>query len=342
MSIIKLDENYLKNSAPFKRKNGTYGNTGQLCRTKTTYEDLFYLTDQIIINGEGRKADVSIETFVEALRKECRNILKRKRKIDQMIDLHKLAIEARIYIEKKVSSLLYKDTLDIKGLNLVIELAKSPNIKKLNIITLNHDTLIEQILQDNDIEFTDGFGEPNGDIRYFEDNYNDNIKVKIIKLHGSISWWSHGGSKVVQPMNITDKDSLSWKDKENNFIKNIGKVPSFLTGVNKIYSYNRGIYAEQNYNFLKLLHEENLIVMAGYGWGDLPINFQIQNWFNRNINNKLILLHEKPKNGEEIYENIKSIEFIEIYFAYLSNNQLVHLDKWLSDTFLSDIKTYLQ
>jgi hypothetical protein len=69
-------------------------------------------------------------------------------------------------IESTVASLLY--CTDAKGLDLVSDLAMSDLVDELNIVTLNHDTLVEQVLAANGIDFSDGFGGPDGDVRWFE------------------------------------------------------------------------------------------------------------------------------------------------------------------------------
>ncbi|HSG43340.1 MAG TPA: SIR2 family protein [Anaerolineales bacterium] len=333
--LVELDTDYLKNSAPFKvSSTGQTGYTGQIFRAETTYEDLFYLIDQIVINGEGRKADLTVGSFVDFLCRKAKPFLKGSTEIERAVDLHYLAIDARRFIEHKVSSLLRAS--EVKGLDLVIKLAISPSVYKLNIITLNHDTLIEQLLTEHNIVYTDGFGKPDGDVRWFKDEFSDNIKVRIIKLHGSISWWNQAGSNVVQPVNITDQDSDKWRNKKGENIKDIGRVPSFLTGVSKVYSYNRGIFADQNYRFLQLLHGENRMIMSGYGWGDLPINFQLQNWLARDDENILILLHRDPI---FLYEN--SPELRQVYVKYTKSKKIVPIEKWLSETSLAKIEQYL-
>lgn len=333
--LYKLDSNYLNESAPFKNNLGDYGYTGQIFRQETTYEDLFYLIDQIVINGEGLKADVTIESFTDLLRQKSRVFLRGKSKIDQAIELHKLSKLAREYIELKVSNLLCTDK--VRGLDLIIELIESTLIPQLNIVTLNHDLLIEKILTDNNISYNDGFGNEDGDIRWYEDNYSNDSKIYLIKPHGSISWWAQGSENVLQPVNISDTNSTKWRDKKHKPIKDIRTVPSFLTGVGKVYSYNRGIFADQNYRLLRLLHSNNLMIMSGYGWGDIPINFQLQNWLTRDSKNTLILLHQNPNDLAS-----KSLELTHIYAKYIKNKQIIPIKKWLSEISLSEIEMFLQ
>ena len=261
--LLELDTAYLKHSAPFKYPSGQSGYTGQIFRAATTYEDLFYLLDQIVINAEGLKADVMVEAFSDLVRKKGRAFLKGQRKIDKAIDLHRLATQARDLIEQTVAELLHATA--VRGLDLILEIIHSDEVKELHIVTLNHDTLVEQLLTENHINYCDGFGQPIGDVRWYGDDYDPDMNVHIIKPHGSISWWRQAGYNLLQPVLLSDTQTTTWQDNEGRAITNIRTIPAFLTGVSKVFSYNRGIFAEQQYHFLQLLRSTTRIVMSGYG-----------------------------------------------------------------------------
>jgi hypothetical protein len=333
--LVDMDKDYLINSAPFVNSKGTYGFTGQLFRTETTYEDMFYLVDQIVTNGEGRKADITVEAFTNLVQREGEAFLRGESAVERTVDLHELAIKARRHIENRVSSLLRAS--EVKGLQLVTELARSPLVPALNIVTLNHDTLVEQLLTEEGIEFTDGFGRPDGDVRWFEDAFSNDAKVRLIKLHGSVSWWPQSLGSIARPVIVSDDTPTEWKDKNGEQIENIRPVPSILTGMSKVYSYNRGIFADQHYRFQQLLRSNTHMLMSGYGWGDIPLNFQLQNWFDRDKKNSLILLHKEP-----VALANSSLELRHIFSAYTTSGQIVTFEKWLSETSVSDVIEYLR
>ena len=58
--------------------------------------------------------------------------------------------------------------------------------------------------------------------------------------------------------------------------------------------------------------------MSGYGWGDIPINFQLQNWLARNNDNTIILLHRNPI---DLANN--SLELRHIYDFYKNRKQII-------------------
>jgi hypothetical protein len=213
---------------------------------------------------------------------------------------------------------------------------ESDLVDELNIVTLNHDTLVEQVLAANGIEFSDGFGRPDGDVRWFEGSFASGCKVRLIKPHGSISWWRQGSGKVIQPADIADRNSQSWRDGQGQLLKGVGATPSFLTGVSKVFSYNQGAFADHNYMLLSLLQRERLMVMSGYGWGDIPINFQLQNWFDRSRENRMVLLHRKP---DELRDG--SLELMQIYDGYTTQGRIVPIEKWLGDACMGDLRQFL-
>ncbi len=332
--LIDLDSQYLERSAPFKNPSGCYRFTGQIYRSETTYEDLYYLVDQIAVNGEGLKADLTVEALVTLIVARGRDFLNGATAVERTVDLHVLANTARTLIREHVSKML--QTTRITGLDLVVELAESALIDNLSIVTLNHDTLVEQLLSGNGIRYSDGFGETDGDVRWYEDSYHDDACPRLIKLHGSVSWRSQRADRIAQPVTITDQSPSTWHNAQGELLRDIARVPSFLTGVSKFMSYNRGIFADQHYRFLQQLHANHLMVMSGYGWGDIPINFHLQNWLSRCADNKLVLLHQDPDSLVD-----RSLELRHIYSAYTSSGRIVPIAKWLASTCVADLAEHL-
>ena len=322
-TLIELDSDYLQHSAPSFSFKGNIVHTGQIYRTQTTYEDLFYLASQVVTNGEGLKADLNAEALTQLLCKHCKSFLNGETLDEKKICLHKLCNQNKYFIENTVANLLKSD--QIVGLDLVLELAKSKNLQHLNIVTLNHDILVEQVLTQHQIAYTDGFvtGEEEN-LRIFKDFYAESEKIKVLKPHGSVSWWRRGGSQVVQSEDIFNPNLR------------LGRCPSFLTGVGKINSYNQGIFADQHFRFVECLRNNCTIVMSGYGWADLPYNFQFLNWLNKRAENRLILLHQNP---EALAES--SLELTQVYNKYVKDGKIIPIRKWLSDTNLSELSKYL-
>lgn len=165
--------------------------TGALFRSQmTTYEDLFYLCQQFKLWNIGLVDSSLITPLMEKIEKMAGGLLKGRGKMARMSDLASLAQSACYLIESVVADKLHSNT--IAGLDLILELATAAHIEQLNIVTLNHDTLVEQFLSTNRVDFVDGFGASDGDVRWYEEDlYNsDAARVRIFKLHGSVNWYS--------------------------------------------------------------------------------------------------------------------------------------------------------
>jgi len=332
--LERLDQEYLTDSAPHKTRNG-YAYTGQIYRASTTYEDLFHLSSQITLNGWGILGDVTANAFADLARRKGRHFLRGRTKVERTVDLDKLASRACQFIEKTVADLLHGNNT-IRGLDLVLDLASLNSIDQLYVVTLNHDTLVEQLFAANGVVYADGFSRPDGDIRWFTDEFGGAGKIAVLKPHGSINWYGSGDYDVVQPVVLTNRHCSTWKDALGNALPNIHATPAFLTGASKVSLYNRGIFASMLHEFQAALRDCELMVMSGYGWGDTPINFHLQYWLDRSVRRKLIILHKSPQGLID-----RSKELSEMSRSYLRSGRIVCIEKWLEHATLQDIEPYL-
>jgi hypothetical protein len=161
--------------------------TNALFRGPTSYEDLLYLCEEMT-NWRIGLADNSILTpFMKSLERRTHRLLSGGSLSARLDDLGLLAQNARAFIQSAVAAALRGGRPS--GLDLIVELARSKRIEQLNIVTLNHDTLVEQLLAGNDVAVGDGFGPADGDIRWYDDSvYDAGHSVRIFKLHGSVNW----------------------------------------------------------------------------------------------------------------------------------------------------------
>jgi len=293
--LSELDKYYLQSIAPYW-SGKEFLKTGSIYRSLTSYEDIFYLIEQIKMAGVGLSDDAPVGAFLDVIERKAEDILEGKDRDARLISLYHLAVDASRYIEWMVTMSL--DIKRIVGLDLVIELSESQQIERLDIVTLNHDTLVEQILTENNISFVDGFGSQDGDVRWQDDTVYDakDAKVRLIKPHGSVNWYKFSLNGKERHAIIDGKDPTRCNNQKGELVKNFIKSPSFLSGKNKVISYNRGIYTDVFYRFHRALRENDLMVMSGYGWGDTAINLRLENWVDNNQNNRMILLHENPRN----------------------------------------------
>jgi hypothetical protein len=146
--------------------------------------------------------------------------------------------------------------------------------EKINIFSLNHDLIIERILEQKSKDFQDGFELKNG-FQEFTDNFPDNNKIIFLKLHGSIDWF-----KV-----------------ENSYVKNYqSNDRAFLTGTqNKYEEYLIDIYSDLKWHYKRLLKDTEKLIVIGYSFGDYGVTTEIRNWMLKKIDAKLIIIDPYAK-----------------------------------------------
>jgi len=311
--------------------------SGAIFRSQeSTYEDLFYLCEQMRLWSLGLVDSSLVTPLMEIIERSSGELLKGGSTLARISDLGSLAQQACFFIESVVAGEL--NSTRIVGLDLILELASAPYIECLNIVTLNHDTLVEQFLDENRVDFIDGFGERDGDVRWYKDTVYDagSPKVRVFKLHGSIDWYSFPVDGRLKSAIFRGTEVETIVDGQGAQLIPQYRRPSFLTGISKAVAYQRGIYADMHFRFHQLLRECSHILMSGYGWGDTAINFRIDTWLDQNRKNNIILLHENP---EELVE--RSMVMAVGYDAWTNSGQLTPIPKWLSETSLSDLEDLL-
>lgn len=307
------------------------GSKNAVFRGAPTYEDLFSLCEEIMLWHLGLADNSIAASFVGSIERAIRPILKGRSLQDRIRDLGSLAIEAIRFIESVVVEALQSHS--VAGLELIFELATSPTIEQLNIFMLNHDTLTEQYLRQKGVDVVDGFGPLDGDVRWYDDHVYDSDpgKVRLFKLHGSVNWREFIGK--TRPAIFLGSDIGHIIDSDHRQLKFSLRSPSFLSGVNKVIAYQRGIYADAHFRFHEMLRQCTLIVMSGYGWGDTAINWRFDTWLDQDRRNTIILLHPRP---EEIAQ--RSLIVGSAYDYWIRSRHLLSVPKWLCETSMHDIE----
>jgi hypothetical protein len=302
----------------------------------TTYEDLFFLCDQIFYWANGLADHAQTTAFMEAIEQRAGDLLVGATHERRMFDLGKLGRPGRELIESTVAAVLNRRYLD--GFDLLHELARDGDVDELNIVTLNHDTLVEQFFGERGVEYVDGFGEPDGDIRWSDDKVYDrtDVRVRLFKLHGSIDWYSIQHSGFARTVVLVGDDFASARDRTGAQLRPALSGPSFLTGINKDTMYNGRVYSDVHLRFQSLLRQTDRIIMSGYGWGDSAINLQPSTWLDRSPSHKLILLHRYPK---ELIK--KSLIMATGFDAWVRLGRVALIERWMSEVTFPEIRAEL-
>jgi hypothetical protein len=301
--------------------------------TEANYEDLYYLARQLIDDYRGRVENPAILGFVLELKDRIKELCTPIPVTEEEVTFERLADRACDFIQCAVWHMLYSDKTPL-GMDIVKELALSQDIKRLDIFTLNHDFLVENLFESNGIHFEDGFGAPDGQVCYFEPScYDSGGKVRLFKLHGSVNWFLFRSRKNKTAIDQYGKSKQSdfWhlENGNGNLLMNLGGTPIFLSGTyNKIFDYGSGIHAEMHFRFYQSLKESDIMVMSGYGWNDPGVNTRLMEWVYSSDRKLLYLLHKNPE--AEIRDKSKSGMW-HSYEDLVKDGRLIPIKKWLSE-----------
>jgi hypothetical protein len=326
--LINLINDY--DTSDIKDSGAVYrGNT-------TTYEDVYYLCQQMSLWNIGL-ADNSMTTpFLERIETMAGTLLPAGSPKSRVHDLAKLASNACYFIETVVADILCHEYK--QGLNLLFELLASPNIEQLNIVTLNHDTLVEQCLCTNGIAFVDGFGLPDGDVRWNDDRLYEapTARVRLFKLHGSVDWYRFWDAPN-RTASVLVKDAAAAKNADGKLLNRQARRPTFLSGINKVTAYQRGIFADVHFRFHQVLRQCSDIVMSGYSWGDTAINFQLDKWMDDSERNRIVLLYNAP---EKLIDNSPILGAA--WRLRSGTGQIAYISKYFADVSLKELQDLLE
>lgn len=315
--------------------------------TRTTYEDLFYICQQISDNERLEIDNPAIQLYVNKIKNDTQHLCIPLGSSPEKIDLSSLASYSLTFLNCVVHHALYTDK-DPMGLSLINGLAKISS--RLDIATLNHDLLIEKELANNSIEYVDGFGEQKGDVKWFEHNtYDDQSKrIFLYKLHGSINWYRFRQEIADGDHTYTidkyglalKRDNDHCKDEHGIYLTSLGYTPVFLTGTyNKLSAYNFGIIRSIHNKFENRFWKHKLMIMSGYGWNDRGINGRLFEWILSSSDKRLFLLHENPE--EKIKNNSKSAMWHR-YDDLVQEGKLIPIKKWFSDIRIDELSQKVQ
>lgn len=213
-----------------------------------------------------------------------------------------IAVETTHYIADIIWHLLDKNLSQCNHLTWLIDASNDDSDVNIDIFNINHDTVLEHCLIENNIKYVDGFGKPVNDVRYWDSELFEEMtskKIKLIKLHGSVDWfrlWSHYDDRIVKSIGIPlNGDFEDTKDPEGNPQDPVESRPIILVGtLNKMFQYTNWIYAELFSQFRKSLRDCNALVISGYSFGDNGINSSVEQWIEAEASHRVVIIHHDP------------------------------------------------
>jgi len=269
----------------------------------TTYEDIFYVAEQIH-DSLSIELDNPAISLLEKLLFENRILFPDINESQDSRERRLMGIsgETTNYILCTASNLLYSTNMTSKHLQMLKECLHEYMI---DIYTLNHDLVVENFLENAAVQYIDGFRNPTDDgTRYWDPiTYDQRIgtdglpETRLYKLHGSIDWYSLPEGVVIPP-----RDSQWWnrKDAKGNRRSHYSNGPLILIGTfNKYKAYLYEVFMELQYRFIYPFNKVQTLIVCGYSFGDQGINARIVRWLRHTENNRVIIIHPRPDGLKE-------------------------------------------
>lgn len=180
----------------------------------------------------------------------------------------KLAYDTLRCIEEGVQQALSDERLEPSDApKLTLHAADDGSVDQLTLITLNHDRVLERVFEARP-DYCDGFepsvnGYPSWSAERPETRQWEE-RVQLIKLHGSIDWWSP------RPWN---DGSVVYRHETCPTEKKCVAPPMFLVGTGpKLFQSSNLMFARQVLDAGHALSCATCVIVVGYGFGDVRTN----------------------------------------------------------------------
>lgn len=305
---------------------------------QANYEDLFYVVDQV--------ADATVEYDNPALAPLLDELstaypdhaVAPPEGGPEHWGYQRLADEARSYILFVVAEMLRKEP-DVSYLGAVTEACTDDSFRT-DVVTLNHDRVVETALNRASIRYVDGFSDNANHLRPWQpERFHDLAAgVRLLKLHGSVDWWTlaprNGGRRERIVAAVEGGADLVVDGQRYDAVPPPGR-PLLLVGThNKVREYSSLIFVELYYRFIKALHEARPVIVSGYSFGDKGVNRLLADWIETHTSPRMVIVHQEP---ERLLAAARPA-IREKWQGWVADGRLQLIRKWIEDTTWSELK----
>ena len=290
------------------------------------YEDYYYIIDSMHQDENMNLENPIVTFFNDYLVKNNPQLFHPIDKYYSNIRLIELCSEAKNYIKDVVTSNLNTAPSTLIHLTFLKEACKENYDTKNYVFTLNHDTILEQFFDKNELKYSDGFNAQQDGLKIWnKDNFTENLI--LLKLHGSVNWFRLEGK--------------TWYDEQiiipNTLIRGLGRPILLIGSFNKIYQYNRGISFELQCLFAKYLDHVQTLIVSGYSFGDQGVNNRLIDWIYKCSKHRLIVVHPDADNLGKFARPAIAGK----WKMWLNEGILSIIPKYIEELTWTDIRGYL-
>lgn len=273
-----------------------------------TYEDLFSMCEQLTKWELKEIRDPALRLFRNQIYAESQAYWQFYEGGGYLgeLPLAAIALKAQHAIHVVIRKALIGQNEPCRQLDLIAETISSLGSEFVDVLTLNHDCLVEALLDRESIEWTDGFDpviSQDGEVINFDASaFVDYKRIRIVKLHGGCNWHYAGTNQ--HNFRWVKAATNKWVDEcldrnSESFHDNTATAPTLAGTTTKTASYTEGIHAELYLEARKLLGEYDRVVCSGYGWNDYGFNAILREWgtdqkwhLDQRRHPRLLLLHQ--------------------------------------------------
>ncbi|MFZ5984331.1 MAG: SIR2 family protein [Acidobacteriota bacterium] len=318
----------------------------RLVRTKrecaegsANYEELYYLIRVVRDHLGGQMVNAAVDPFCRQVWRSLKK--KRGRNGDYARgreDLFGWATDLLKGIELTVQHLVSQKPNNWKSFQFIKQAAEAKLPVSLDIFTLCHDVALETFLNKEGIPFNDGFLSRETIVSRFDNQAQarrwslekatalTQDPVRLIKLHGSVDWFSHF------PDNLWFKVLTGHVD--TGLPRDLERCPILVGTFNKYVDYSRSIFRDAQCAFTMRLAKVNRVVVCGYSFGDQAINYALVEWMNGDHSRRLIVAHGEP---QQLLGGARSI-LRQLWDDWSKQGRLIVLTKWAQDLSWDEIR----
>ena len=270
---------------------------------EANYEDIYFVIDQLVASKSGELDNPFVEPLLANATSSLGPGFYTNPGVPEEEPLLRVAEHSLGYIRDMVSASLSSPQRAGSHLRVLREAIAFLGPESVDLVTTNHDTLLEDALAAWGVGSASGFGPLDGDFCPWQPS-SLAVKaetIRLFKIHGSVDWFRlrrAGGSWEEETIgSYRGFPGLGLRNGHGEAYEALDNGrPSILIGtLNKVLEYSRGLFHQLHCLMATALEEARVLVVSGYGFGDKAVNMRIAEWYRSQRDRVLVLITPSPR-----------------------------------------------